>query len=439
MQPNIIWIVIDSLRYDYVGLNDGKNPLTPNIDRFARQAIVFDQAISQGPSTPPSVKSFMSSTYPNEYDGPTSRMTPLRPYLPAFLNQNSYATAGITSNEYLSSSRGWNRDFQFYDDCNLDNVYKQSTLFRGVNQVAKRLGHPLGWPAKLGDGVIFQKADTWIDENKRPFFLWLQIMDVHWPYRIQKFSLNPAWQFENQNDQKNITPRLTSETPNFTPEEHKSLLRQYQDAVRRVDSLLGDYLESLFKQGRFEDTVIIITADHGEEFGEHGHYFHSSNLFDILVHVPLIVYLPRALKPANRVYSSQVRLIDIFPTLIDLSNGSMPDHVRGKSLLPILRGEDEADRPAVIESFSRIDFALRWKGWKYMLNKETGQEKLYRYLDDPGENRMVLDEYPGTAQEMRSYIDNHVQNLRIFENTNQVEVPDSPEMLARLRDLGYVA
>jgi membrane-anchored protein YejM (alkaline phosphatase superfamily) len=113
----------------------------------------------------------------------------------------------------------------------------------------------------------------------------MQIMDVHWPYRVQKFSLNPAWQFENHQDQKKVTPRLTSESPQFTPQEHKSLIAQYQNAVRRVDSFLGDFIASLKSEGRLDDTVVIITADHGEEFHEHGHYFHSSNLFDILVHV----------------------------------------------------------------------------------------------------------------------------------------------------------
>jgi hypothetical protein len=114
----------------------------------------------------------------------------------------------------------------------------------------------------------------------------------------------------------------------------------------------------------------------------------------------------------------------------------MPEHVRGRSLLPILMGEDEADRPAVIESFSRVDFALRWQGWKFMFNKETGQEQLYRHLDDPAENRMILDEFPATAQEMRSHIFRHIQDLRVFESTHQADVPDSPEMMARLRDLG---
>lgn len=438
MKPNIIMVVVDSLRADHVGALNRASNLTPHVDRFAGNSVVFQQAIAQGSSTPPSVKSFMSSTYPLEHDGPVSRLYPERRILPAYLRQAGYTTAGIVTNEYLTEARGWGRDFHLYDDCDRGKVYQKKYFFRGFNQVTKRIGFPLEWPVTLPASTLFERAVDWLDKMQNPFFLWIQTMDVHWPYRLQKFTLDISWQRNQHKEKVKIRPRLIHENPIFSAGEHEFLLAQYREAVRYTDTHIGMFLQELHKQGRLDDTVVVILSDHGEEFGEHGRYFHSAHLYDELIHTPLIFYLPGFLKPVNRSYPHQVRLLDITPTLLDLSGVPAPSGLRGASLLPALHGETIGDLPSISESHSRRHFAYRRQGWKYMLDTKTGQAELYDLENDPGEKHSCLDENPSLAAKMHSRLSAHIGNIKTDGYREEDEAPGDPELMTRLRDLGYV-
>lgn len=438
MQPNIILIVLDSLRADFFGPQLSGHSQTPLLDRFARQSVVFEQAVAQGSSTPPSVKSFMSSTYANEYDGPTSRLTSTRPYLPAFLSPAGYASAAITPNEYLSAARGWGRDFDLYDDCDRNAEYRRLHLFRGLNKIGKQLGYPLELPISLPAEILFERARTWIQDTHQPFFLWVQPMDTHWPYRIQKFSLDPAWQLGQHRERTRVRPVLISDSPRFTDQEHESLVDQYCTAIQYSDRQVAAFLEDLSRTGRLENTVVIIMADHGEEFGEHGRYFHSAHLYDELVHVPLLVHLPERFSPVNRSYPGQVRLLDVVPTIMDLAGIPAPEETRGSSLLPILQGAQEVDRLAISEAFSGQDFSVRQDGWKYLYNTETQRAELYHLADDPGEKQSVLDQHADVAAELHAVLDDHWSHLNRAQAPEVEIAADDTEMINRLRDLGYV-
>lgn len=435
-RPNILLIVVDSLRVDFMGPRKSGESLTPRLDRFAARSTLFTQAITQGSSTPPAVKALLSSTYAYEHDGPTSRLSLDRPYLPAMLSESGYTTGGIVTNLYLESGRGWARGFSEYDDCSTSKVYKSKLLFRGINQAARRMGRPLQWPVSLPAEELVQRAERWIQKAHRPFFLWIQTMDTHWPYRLQRFSLNPSWQKNQTFDRRVIRPRLISATPSFTPEEHAVLLDQYTRAVRYTDQVLGAFLEKLEQSGLLENTVVALTADHGEEFGEHGRYFHSAHLYDELVHVPLVLRLPHSEKTWPARWEQQVRLIDLAPTFLDLAgqNGNMRAGLRGESLLPLLNGQAAGERMALIQAFTGQDYALRWKGWKYLFNQETGLQELYRLDQDPGESHNCLEAYPETAQEFRAALEPHIHTR---QNQDRLEDEDA-EFITRLRDLGYV-
>jgi arylsulfatase A-like enzyme len=438
MTPNIILIVLDSLRTDHVGIYNNQLILTPHLDEFAKQSVYFLQAISQGTSTPPSMKAMMSSTYPSEYDGPTSRLSTLRPGFAAHLRQAGYTTGGIVTNEYLSAKRGWNRDFDYYDDCDPSIVYQRRPLFRGVNQIAKRIGFPLEWPITLPAESLFKRARTWLSQVRQPFFLWVHTMDIHWPYRLQNFTLNPGWQRRQHFERTVVRPRLISENPDFSSKERDLLLTQYRNAVGYTDEQVGAFISHLKKEKLLENTVVVIVSDHGEEFSEHGRYFHSANLYDVLARVPLIVHIPESLNPTNHAYPNQVRLIDIAPTFLELANIPVPKFMRGKSLISLLKGEIEGDRPAVTETYTGNKFSYRNEGWKFILNKADGRTELYQLTTDPDEIHDLTNEYAETAGKLQAELEIYIGD--IYANRIQLEedISESPEMLVRMRDLGYV-
>jgi arylsulfatase A-like enzyme len=441
MQPNIILIVVDSLRFDHVGPQNGSSSLTPNLDALSAEAIVFEQAISQGPSTRVAMSALMSSTYASLYGG-QKRLPPNRPVIQAMLKNVGYTTAGITSNLYLSQPFGWNRGFDYYDDCRPENVYHRKIWLRGFNQVAKLIGMPLGWPRSLPVELVFENASRFLQDAQQPFFLWIHLMDVHWPYTIQRFSWNAEWRRKREAD-RTLRPRLVSRPPQISQEEHKTLLAEYREAVQYTDKHIGSYAQKLKKDGLLKDSWLVIIADHGEEFLEHGQYFHHPTLHEELVHVPLIIRPPdnSSVKRGYR-YASQVRSIDLVPTFLDIAQASpLPDaQLFGESLLPILRGESNEDRPALIESPENQTLALRYDGWKYIWHIKTDQRLLFNLAEDPGEQNNLSAANPSGASAMHEQLEKHLQMVReANQSTDGYEEPEiDQEIIERLKDLGYV-
>ncbi len=435
---NILLIILDSLRADHIGLQVNGRSLTPALDRFIQRSVYFTQAIAQGPSTPPSVKALMSSAYPLEYDGVTSRLTAGRPVMPGYLRQAGYTTAAVTTNEYLSSRRGWGQNFSFYDDCNLGQVYKRALVFRLLNQVMKRIGRHLEWPTNLPAEIILDKGLRWLSQAQNPSFLWLHLMDVHWPYIPQRFTVNPSWQRQQRYQMKHVRSRFLADPPLLSPQEHLELQTGYRAAIMAVDKRLGNFFSQLEQRHILDNTAVFILADHGEEFGEHGGYFHSSRLYDVLLRVPLIIYLPPSFNPVKRSYPEQVRLIDVLPTMLELAGAPLPPGLRGASLLPVLQGKpDVCERISFTEAPSKFDYAVRWNGWKYLFNLQTGKKELYHLEVDPGENNSCLAENPSVAANMHARLDEHIRST-FDTRLPESQIGDDAEMVERLRRLGYV-
>jgi arylsulfatase A-like enzyme len=210
-KPNIILVVMDSLRYDHVGTNRGSYTLTPFLDSLKEKAITFTEAIAQGPSTRVSMTALMSSTYSSMYGG-SFRLSKTRPLIHEMLKEAGYTTAGVTANLYLSTDFGWERGFDFFDDCRPEGVYQKKYLWRVANQVGKRVGYPLIWPKSLSAEFVFEAAKRFLKGAESPFFLWVHLMDTHWPYAIQKFSWSEEWKRQRQSDEK-LRPRLVSDPP----------------------------------------------------------------------------------------------------------------------------------------------------------------------------------------------------------------------------------
>lgn len=444
MKPNIILVVIDCLRWDHVGPRAGKPSLTPNIDRLADQGLIFEQAIAQGPSTPVAMSALMSSTYASLYGG-SRRLSPTRPVIQQMLKQAGYTTLAVSANVNLSRFFGWERGFDRFDDCLPETVYKKRLGMRLANQVTKRMGLPLVWPRALPAQTVFAEAQAFLNTAHSPFFMWVHLMDTHWPYTIQKFSWDAGWRRQRQIDE-NIRPRMISDPPRLTPQEAQELYTQYCSAIQHTDQQLGTFIEKLSNQGKLKNTWLILTADHGEEFFEHGRFFHHPTPYEILAHVPLIIIPPENDRlPAARRITDQVRSIDLVPTFLDLAGITpFPVEITGESLLPALIETQNfafLPRPAITESPHNRVLALRQDGWVFIWDIEKQQEMLFNARQDPEEKQNLAAELPQKASEMKSYLNDHLKMVRRTEQPSSggdAEEQMNQDLTQRLRDLGYV-
>lgn len=443
MLPNIILIVADSLRYDHVGPQTGGTSLTPNLDAVAKQGIVFSQAIAQGPSTRVSMSALLSSTYASLHGG-EQRLSVERPVVQQMLKEAGYTTAGITSNLYLSGSFGWQRGFDHYDDCRPEAVYRRKLGLRIANQVTKRLGQPLVWPRALPANLVFENAEMFWKNINRHFFMWVHLMDTHWPYSIQKFSWSPEWRRQRRQD-VSIRPRLVADQPQLSQSEITELIDQYKYSVRYTDGHIGAFLRRLEAAGLRENSWIFITADHGEEFLEHGRFFHHPTPYEELVHVPLIVLPPRSFSSRQfKTYPGQVRLIDLVPTFLELAKASPPPGTRlfGASLVPIFHGQNPTEeRLAITESPHNQYLAVRSDCWKYIWNVKDDQRMLFNLNQDEGEKDNLVTREVGRADTLHSILEDHLAMTQQAGSKNgrqDEEFVVDRDVMERLRGLGYV-
>jgi arylsulfatase A-like enzyme len=339
--PNVLLLVIDTLRADRVGVYGNDQPTSPRIDAFARDAIVFESALAPSPHTAPSHASLFTSTYPathgvwNEFfNAEGERFYPTLSLnattLADVLRDGGWQTAAIADGGYVSAGRGLAQGFSHFDS----------------------------W----GHGVEdrFAKAISWIGERdaSRPFFLFLHTYEVHAPYV-------PPKGYENRFDADYQGPvrdalegsREWLETgeikdplsdlhrrffapllEDLDPADRDFLLALYDAELNLVDEQFGALLDYLSASNLLEDTLIVITADHGEEFGEHGKFTHEQ-VYQELLQIPLIIRLPGGPHGVRR--DDLIDLVDLMPTLLGALGVPVPSSAQGRAIDLMSQGTGE--------------------------------------------------------------------------------------------------
>ncbi|MDP2313072.1 MAG: sulfatase [Pseudomonadota bacterium] len=363
--PNILLVSIDTFRADRVGAFGNADGLTPNLDRFAKEATVFSHAYAQSTITGPSHASILTSRYPSEIAG-TSRAPSIGKdmyTLPEVLGTYGYQTAARVAGGDLNPLMGPTRGFDSYE----------SSVDFGS------LWHTL------------PMAVDWLDaaDPAKPFFLLLHGYDTHSTYLkptpfgllttgvsvltpAQQATLNATELVLDGKRHANfdlldgvtkslLRPRsaegkarleeLTSHTPRplpVVPPEDEALIRKvYDGAAAYADVQFGFLLAKLEARGRLDDTVIVVLGDHGEALGEDGLFHRCCSLEDGLTHVPLLVRLPGGEGGGQRV-DGVVELVDVMPTLLEFAGATLPAGIKGVSLTPALRGEPFTGRRAAL-------------------------------------------------------------------------------------------
>ena len=368
--PNIVVVVVDALRPDHLGCYGYGRPTSPNIDRLAGRGCLFENAISQAPWTKASFASLLSSRYPHQHGvvGWESVMPESLVTLQEVLAEHGYHTHAVINMYGIAGEYG---------------------ITKGMNHVSAA--------DKLEREAAQVTADalSLIETARRPFLMLIHYFDVHWPYRPPEGYTDLVCGGEAADL---LDFRLARYREGFTKPSGEIIARDlmlYDACIRYVDSEIGRLIAFLESTGLSDETLVVITADHGEAFWEHGFGSHGANLYDEALRVPLIIAYP-GFGPEARHISSQVAMVDLLPTLVEVSGARDKVPREGTSLLPLLEGavrpqNASASLPAGMtlceSTLKRLPDTrcLRTGRWKLILEPTTMLTELYDLGDDPGE------------------------------------------------------
>lgn len=445
---DIVLVTVDSLRADHAGWHGYDRPTTSTLDGLAESGHTFINAFAHAGATRASFPSILASTYALMYGG-TERLSDDQTLVSEVLSEAGYRTGGFHSNVYLSEEFGYHRGFDQFSDGesepsttsrlrtfvrnNLDSdgaVY--ALLQRLFNATERHAGVELG-SIYVDATDLTEEAIDWVEQTSSATgrFLWTHYMDVHHPYlppieHQEPFREAPVGEREGTR----LRRRMLEAPAEVTEDEHQKLLDLYDAEVRYVDYEIGRLLDRVFSIWG-EDTVVIFTADHGEEFREHGAYSHGT-LHDEGIHVPLIV----ADNTSGGVHDELVGLLDISPTIADYAGVEHPENWYGKSLR-LLTQNEPWHRDEIVGCWGEIDdaeFYYRDQERKYIGNETDG--RLYDLCEDPTEQTDVIGENSEVTVTIRERIAAHREEIaQTHQELDDVDIDD--EARERLAMLGY--
>ncbi|HEX3108817.1 MAG TPA: sulfatase [Thermoanaerobaculia bacterium] len=426
-RPNVVLITLDTVRADHVSVFGGRDT-TPQLAAFARMATRYRSAVAPSNYTLPSHTSMFTGLYGSVHgnDGtPGQRLSPSVATLPETLNDLGYDTIAVVANSaYLQYPFGLERGFRYHDS-----RWRLDTAYSPRDALLFWRRHAALTPYRHADEIEAEAEDLLREATRtpRPFFLFVNFMDAHDPYAppVPYQSLFPGRR--KGLDVERIIGRLLDEMPHALPTsaERAHLLSQYDGGIAYIDRSLGRLFDALRALSAFDDTLIIVTSDHGEAFGEHGYVKHGNSLYDEELRVPLVVKSPNQQLGAIR--DDVVSLNDIYPTVLRAA-GIAPPHAY--EAIP-LQQEPASGRVVLSEMFgdkiSRTAFDGRWKS---MVDGD-GQARVFDIATDPAEQHAITMAVPR----------DELTALTSLAQTKSLAAPAPPlddEAIRRLRALGYL-
>ncbi len=418
-RPDVLFLLADTLRADALGAWGGDPTRTPALNRLSERAVVFDFASSQAPWTLPSVASLLTSNFPStlrpmEEPWETMPVMPAElPWLARRLGAAGYYTAGFTKNTMLRPGTGFETGFDVYE-------------------YVDGHGSELTAAGELVDHVL-----AWLDKPRpadRPLFLFLHFMDPHTPYRpAPEFLSDAARAYQGPVDGSHESLlALQRQGAAASPADVAQARELYLNEVSYMDSEIGRLLDSLEQRGVIrDDSVVVVTSDHGEQFGEHGDFEHD-DLHVENIHVPLILSLPGY--DARRV-GPPVRLVDVVPTLTEYLAVAPTGTDEGRSLMPLLRGEAV---PALLIA-TDYDMAMRVFDERLALIRDEHGQELFDVANDRLEAHDIFDPDAEETQRMQALMRAHqFRNRPEMTQALGGSAPLTAGVREKLEKLGYL-
>ncbi|MBX6773004.1 MAG: sulfatase [Chloroflexi bacterium] len=426
-QPHVLLVTIDTLRADRLGCYGYARAHTPVLDRLAREGVRFEQAICQLPQTNASHAALMTGLYPSTNGVKVHMVDKLPPgsqTLASVFADAGYRTAGIYSWVSLDEQFcGLDQGFQTYEgyvlnrsvifsDPRLESLaatYRQIKAALPILKTAdlvlgssEHIEESLDGRADVTNAAVFKWLDA--QDGSDPFFLWVHYFDPHYPYAPPRgfdhlFGLDYHGSIDGSVD---TIHKIVDNQIVPSPADRARLEELYQGEIAFTDTQLGRLVDYLTRRGWLDNTILVITGDHGESFGEHDDWTHGLKVYQSEIRVPLILRYPPRL-PTGAVVETPVQLIDIMPTLLDLTGISAAKPVQGTSMLPILSGKVDDTRAAFTEMADEAFVSvLTWGKWKLIRNNANGQLQLYRLDVDEAETHDLAAQEARTARELNA-------------------------------------
>ncbi len=443
-RPNIILVSIDSLRPDNLGSYGYPRNTSPFLDELAAGGVRFQNAVSTTSWTLPAHAAMMTGLYDSTHGLVDNglRLGEGHVTLAELLEGEGYQTAGFFGGPYLHPTFGLGQGFQTYQSCMTvtDDATSGAVVRRGARAES---GHS---HADVTGPRTRAEVSAWVERGvAEPYFLFLHMWDVHYDYipppeYIERF--DPDYAGEIDGSGFSTDERLHAGMP---ARDLRHLIALYDAEIRFTDDTLREIFNVLEAAGHLSDTLVVVTADHGEEFFEHDGKGHQQTLFDEVLRVPLIVWWPGRL-PAGSVISDQVRLIDLMPTLASYAGAGRQLAVQGRDLAPLLEGGSLPPEPALAELLAEglSMRALRTNVAKAMRFRDDFPALLFKLGVDPGEQAPIVpnapleDERRHYALQLRDTVQRAQDLKRALRNTQPEPAQPDPELLKRLQALGYL-
>jgi arylsulfatase A-like enzyme/Tfp pilus assembly protein PilF len=401
---NVVLVTADTLRADRLPAYGYDKVETPNLDRMAREGVLFEQASTVVPLTLPAHSSMFTGTFPMHHgvrDNGGYYLGQEQITLAETLQENGYETGGFIAAFVLDSRWGLNQGFErYFDDFDLQKFERV-----GLDTVQRR------------GGDVLAEGLEWISEVKEErFFAWLHFYDVHTPFEAPE--------------------------PFFSRYQGYPGAR-YDGEIAYVDSLMGELFDYLERNDLEDDTLVVFIGDHGESLGQHEENTHGFFIYDATMRVPFLVKTPYRKIGAGKRVTAQVRSVDLMPTILELVGLPAPDTVQGESLVPLLTGEaEDLELLAYGESF----YPRHHYGWSEIQSLRDGEyhfidsprPELFHVKEDPQQRNNLASQRAGTVSRMKAALDDLVARFGVEGIDEKGPETLDPEVQAQLAALGYL-
>lgn len=443
-RPNVLLVSIDTLRADHLGCYGYGRTTSPHLDRLAREGTLFEQHVSSSSWTLPAHAAIFTGLSDSGH-GCTDVDKALEPRFETLAERfqsNGYATAGFFAGPFLHPGFGFGQGFDLYADCTAygDRVDADDPARWANAEATRRASHE-----DVANPRTFAAFESWFaGRGDEPFFAFVHLWDVHYDF-------TPPAPYDRMFD-PDYTGWVDGRNfffdervgPDMAARDLQHLIALYDGEIAWTDTYVAKLRGALERAGVLDDTVIVITADHGTEFFEHGRKGHRTTLYDEVIHVPLVVRYPKRFPAGVRV-AAQTRAVDVAPTLLDVCGlDALPD-VSGESLLP-LTGDAARRSGAGLRAVSELDsvgrslLSVRDERWKVVGDRLRATTRTFDRRNDPRELRPIEDAAsPLVVDALRALESAGVELERLAAAHAGASSGSAPpaEVQKHLDDLGY--